>query len=303
MIRELSAIGLSKYTGQQAAGSLINRIMSTGNLKGRHYKIGNKVCLELAYSMGPFQLVLRGEKKNQRELVIESAIPVLREKRGYLLADPDAFIGERGLLYLEGSELESMETMTLCLTEIARCYQDPDLLKKSPLMVSCYGISTEGKILLGIQRSDEEIKALKEETEKRRQMLRAAREGSDTAQWKARKSIRQDEFESEEEVIERLKNEDVYSIYDGFYYPAEKDENCFTILGDITHIDKLLNPLSEEWVYYLDLDVMGQPLRVLVNPIDLVGEPAVGRRFQGKVRFYGRLDPARLIFEDQSGFF
>lgn len=303
MIREFSAIGLSKYTGQQAAGALINKIMSTGNLKGRHYKLGEKVCMELAYNMGPFQLILRGERKNQRELVIESATPVLKEKRGYLIGDTDVFVGEKGLLYLEGSDLESMETMTLCLTEIAKCYQDPDIVKKSPLMVSCYGISTEGKVLLGIERSAEEIKNLKEETEKRRQMLRAAREGNDSAQWKARKSIRQDEFESEEEVVERLKEEDVYSIYDGFYYPSEKDENCFTILGDITHIDKLMNPLSEEWVYYLDLDVMGQLLRVLINPIDLVGQPDVGRRFQGKVRFYGRLDPARLIFEDQSGFF
>ena len=107
----------------------------------------------------------------------------------------------------------------------------------------------------------------------------------------------------DEEIADRLRREDVYTIFDGFMYPAGREENYYTLLGDIQKIDKLFNPYSEEWVYYLELNVLGQELRVLINPTDLFGEPAVGRRFQGKVRLYGRLDPARMILENLDQFF
>ncbi|MCF0135225.1 MAG: DUF3881 family protein [Lachnospiraceae bacterium] len=301
MLREFSAIGLSRYSGQRAAGELISRAMTDGSLRGRQYVQAGQHRMELAFNMGPFQLILRGVRKSQAELVIELAIPSLKEKRGYLLHEPELFLGERDLLYLEGTEHETYETMTVCLTEVARAYSDPDSVKAEALMVSCYGLSTEGKIILGIERTEEDMDAIRKETRRRREMLKAARE--DNWNFSSRESFRQDEFANEDEILERLKQEDVFSIYDGFYYPAEKDENCFTILGDIRHIDKLLNPMTEEWVYYLELDVLGQIQRVLIHPKDLVGQPAPGRRFQGKVRFYGRMDPARLLLEDQTGFY
>lgn len=303
MLRELAAIGLSRYAGQKAAGELIGSIMHQANLKGRPYRKDQQFCVELIYSMGPFQLVLRGKRRGETEVVIDTAVPALKEKRAYLLHAPEIFVGEQGLLYLEGSDHDTYETMTLCLTEVARCYQDPGCVKAEVVTASCYGLSTEGKILLGIERSKEDLRQNREESERRREMLKEALESREDNARSLHEAMRQEEFASEEEVMERLKEEDVFTIYDGFYYPSEKDDNCFTVLGDIRHIEKLLNPLSEEWVYYLDLDVMGQLQRVLIHPNDLVGEPKEGRRFQGKVRFYGRLDPARLILEDQGSFY
>lgn len=300
MLRELSAIGLSQYTGQQAAAKLISDIMAEGNLKGRHYHQDGRIFVELPYDMGPFQLVLRGERRGEHELLVDMVTPALREKRAYILTDPELFFGERDLLYLEGTEAETLETLTLSLTEIARCFSEPELIKQRPwIQTSCYGISTEGKVLLGMERSEEDKETIREEKEKRRRLLKEAKEGS----LYARAAIQADEIGGDYEVVERMKDEDVYSIMDGFYYPSEKDDNCFTLLGDILGYDKLMNPRTEEWVYYLDLDVLGQTLRVLINPRDLVGVPAVGRRFQGKVRFYGRLDPARLILENHEAFF
>ena len=130
-------------------------------------------------------------------------------------------------------------------------------------------------------------------------MLMEAQEGS----FGAMEALKNEDEWGDQEVLDRLKTEDALSIYDGFLYPSERDENCFALLGDIQNVEKLMNPLSEEWVYYLELNVLGQLLRVLINPCDLTGEPKVGRRFMGKVRFYGRLDPARIILEDNRNFF
>lgn len=299
MLREFACIGLSRYTGQTAAGELIGRLLRSGEVRGHHYYIGNKLMVELVYEMGPFQLVMRGEKHGLNMVTITSVMPALKEKRGYGLGAPEVFRGPGGVLYLEGSDRETMETMTLALTEISPYYRDGAAFDQPMVRASCYGMSTEGKVLLGIERTEEDLAAIREETAYRRNMLRQAGEGREDA----RAALRSYEFDNEDEVIERLKNEDVYSIFDGFYYPAEKDDNCFTLLGDILQVEKLMNPLSEEWVYYLDLNVLGQVLRVLVHPQDLVGQPAKGRRFQGKVRFYGRLNPGRMLLENQTKFF
>lgn len=299
MLRELACIGLSRYTGQAAAGELIGKMLRSGELRGHHYYANKKLMVEIAYDMGPFQLIMRGEKHGLNMVTIQNVTPALKEKRGYLLGAPEVFKGPGGTLYLEGSDRDTMETMTLALTEVYRWYREPSSFEQPQIMASCYGMSTEGKVLLGIERTEEDLAAIKEETAYRRNMLRQAGEGREDA----RNALRSYEFDNEEEIIDRLRNEDVYSIFDGFYYPAEKDDNCFTLLGDILQVEKLMNPYSEEWVYYLDLDVLGQILRVLIHPQDLVGQPAKGRRFQGKVRFYGRLDPARMVLENQSKFF
>lgn len=299
MLRELSAIGLSRYTGQRAAGKLVSDALASAHIRGAFYQLNDRQMVEAFYEMGPFQLVLRGVRSSEANISITSVMPALKEKRGYYLGAPEVFVGKSGDLYLEGTEQETLETMTLCLTDIARYYKDKASYEQSFVMASCYGLSTEGKILLGIERTEEDLRLIKEEMQERRRMLKMAWDGDVDI----RQELREDEIDSEGEVLERLKDEDVYSIFDGFYYPAERDENCFTVLGDIKEIDKLMNPLTEEWSYYLELDVLGQMQRVLINPRDLVGEPAIGRRFQGKVRFYGRLDPARLILEDRSKFF
>ena len=75
------------------------------------------------------------------------------------------------------------------------------------------------------------------------------------------------------------------------------------MLGDILHVDKLMNSVTEEWVYYLELNVLGQILRVCINPRDLLGEPKPGYRFMGRIWFFGRIDPARQILEDPHGFY
>jgi len=299
MLRELACIGLSRYTGQAAAGEMIGRILRSGEIRGHHYYMGKTLMVEIAYEMGPFQLIMRGEKHGMNMVTIRAVTPALKEKRGYVLGAPDVFAGPGGTLYLEGSDRETMETMTLSLTEVYRYYRERSSFEQPQVVASCYGMSTEGKVLLGIERTEEDLAAIREETAYRRNMLRQAGEGREDA----RAALRSYEFENEDEILDRLRTEDVYSIFDGFYYPAEKDDNCFTLLGDILQVEKLMNPFSEEWVYYLDLDVLGQILRVLVHPQDLVGQPAKGRRFQGKVRFYGRLDPARMVLENQTKFF
>lgn len=298
MLRELAAIGLSRYTGQLAASNLVNRLLQEKHLKGYGYLIGQDHFVEILYDMGPFQLVMRGRATGPHTVNIGMIEPSLKEKRGYMLVNWEPRYTGTGV-YLWGQEVMSMEEVCIHMTENYRFYREPSLQSQEALFVSMYGISYEGKILLGSFRSEEDKQAIARSEEWRRQMIERANAGDEAAI----EAIEQEEMMMDQEIEERLRREDVYTIFDGFMYPAGKEDNFYTLLGDIIKVDKLFNPFSEEWVYYLELSVLGQELRVLINPSDLVGEPAPGRRFQGRVHLYGRLDPARMILENMDQFY
>ena len=298
MLRELAAIGLSRYTGQIDAGNLVSRLLQEKNLRGYAYRIAGDRWIDVLYEMGPFQLVMRGKVVGPHSISVGNVMPALKEKRGYMLAHPEIRFSEDGVLLI-GQEAMCMEEVAVRMTESHRFYHEENLQEQDMLFISIYGLSCEGKILLGSYRSEEDQAAIAEEEQWRKTMI----ERADRGDMEAIRAIEQEESFMDAEIAARLGREDVYTIFDGFMYPAGRDENCYTILGDIVKIEKLLNPYSEEWVYYLELNVLGQELRVLINPTDLVGEPAPGRRFQGKVRLYGRLDPARMILENLDQFF
>ena len=298
MLRELAAIGLSRYTGQLAASNLVSQLLQEKNLKGYGYLMAKSRWVEILYDMGPFQLVMRGKAVSPHSVNIASLEPALKEKRGYMLLNWEPKYTPGGV-YVIGQEALSMEEICIHMTECYRFYREQNLQSQEAVFCSVYGLSYEGKILLGSYRSEEDQKAIRQGEEWRKQMIERANHGDETAM----EAIAQEEMAIDAEIEERLHREDVYTIFDGFMYPAGKEDNHYTLLGDITGVDKLVNPFSEEWVYYLELSVLGQELRVLINPSDLVGEPAVGRRFQGKVRLYGRLDPARMILENMDQFY
>jgi len=301
MIRDLSAIGLSRYTTQQSLHELVDKVLKEGPLRASFFTRGETPYAELIYTMGPFELIVRGESvPGSGKIGIDYVLPSLREKRGVGLLQSQIHEKDEGRrLFIVGQEAHSMEEVDLEVTEIHRYFTERDVFWRSPSMVSCYGMSVEGKILLGTYRSREDEVAIRDEEEWRRDMMSRAYAGDE----EALQEILEDESRMDEEVRSRLKNEDIYSIFDGFMMPAEGEENTYHVLGDIIKMDKFLNPLSEEWVFYLELNVLGQLLRVLINPIDLVGEAALGRRFQGKVKLYGRLDPARMLLEGRDNFY
>lgn len=299
MLRKFSAIGMSRYISQKNMDELINELLQKNQLKGQQFTKNGATHVEIFKDMGPFRLILRGELKGKDYINIFMAVPALREKRGYSLMDCEFQESMGDCIYVLGQEQASLEAFCLQLTEVHRFYLEPGLREKTRLYASCYGLSTEGKVLLGIERSAEDEEAIRDNEIWRRELLERAMNGDEEAYHE----IQYEENITQLEIEERLEKEDVYSIFDGFMYPAEREDNHFFLLGDILRVEKLMNSYTEEWVYYLELEVLGQVVRVCINPRDLLGEPQPGCRFLGQVYFYGRLDPARMILEDQNTFF
>ncbi len=300
MLRVLSAIGMSQYTTQQAIDGYVSDLLMKDRLKGQHFLRNGVVHVELIKEMGPFQLIMRGTLEPEHFIRIAMICPAVKEKRGYEFIECDVHEDTLDDLYIYGQERSTLEGICFRVTEIHRFFKEKMLFEKEKNYVSCYGLSFEGKVILGIDRTEEDIAAIEEVEENRRSLLSRAMEGDESAIYQ----MQTEEEQTQQEIEERLHNEDVYSIFDGFLYPVENDrENYYTVLGDILHVDKLMNSVTEEWVYYLELNVLGQILRICINPRDLLGEPKPGYRFMGRVWFFGRIDPARQILEDPHGFY
>ena len=245
-------------------------------------------------------MIMRGTLEPDHFIRISMICPALKEKRGYEFLECDVHEDTPDDLYMYGQEKSTLEGICFRITEVHRFFREKMLFEREKHYVSCYGLSFEGKIILGIDRTEEDMEAIEEVEESRRGLLKRAMEGDESAIHE----MQTEEEKTQQEIEERLQNEDVYSIFDGFLYPVENDrENYYTELGDILHVDKLMNSVTEEWVYYLELNVLGQILRVCINPRDLLGEPKIGYRFTGRVWFFGRIDPARQILEDLHGFY
>lgn len=306
MLRDLSAIGLSRFTGQQAAAELAGDVLRSGRFKGLPFPRDQHRWVELHYDMGPFAIYMRGRQTSPRFTKLYTLMPALKEKRGYLFQNWE-IRPEEDHVYFTGQEAQSLEIYCLELTDTARVYREPVWLQEPFLRsssmnvtpVSCYGMSTEGEILLPSYRTAQDQGEIEKRISDRHDLMERASSGDSSAfaQIDAQEALQS------EEVAKRLKTEDVFTVFDGFIFPDDREPNGYIVLGDIVSFEKLFNPYSEEWVYYLDLSVLGHLLRVLINPSDLTGQPAPGRRFQGLIRLYGRLDPAQVMLEDMDSFY
>ena len=60
-------------------------------------------------------------------------------------------------------------------------------------------------------------------------------------------------------------------------------------LKEILELSEVRNTYTDEKVYQMTLECNNMVFRMAINEADLLGEPAVGRRFKGQVWLQGRV--------------
>ena len=147
-----------------------------------------------------------------------------------------------------------------------------------------YGaLSTDGKIILGIDKDEEQLRMEKKGQRNRNRLIAAAKEGDADAI----ENLTLEDIDLYSSISKRAKNEDLYSIVDSCFIPYGINSEQYSIIGTIQDIHILKNPVSEEELYQLLVEVNDIPVDILINAADLVGEPAIGRRFKGSIWIQG----------------
>ena len=149
--------------------------------------------------------------------------------------------------------------------------------------ISLNGLCISGKILLPMKKTEKEKEKLKAAAKKRGSLLEAAKNGDENAM----ESLAVEDMNIFQNVSQRITREDVYSIVDTCFMPYGLESDQYAVVGEIHKVETITNRLTGEECCRMVLECNNLMLSVTINTMDLLGEPAVGRRFKGDIWLQG----------------
>lgn len=147
-------------------------------------------------------------------------------------------------------------------------------------------LSTEGMIMMPINKNERQREKIRNKTNNRYRLLQAAREGDE----KAIESLTLDDMDMYSSISKKIRSEDVFSIVDSYFMPYGVECDLYSVLGEIVECDKVKNELTGEIVYLMYINCNELGFNLCINEKDVYGEPGVGRRFKGYIWLQGHIN-------------
>ncbi len=147
-------------------------------------------------------------------------------------------------------------------------------------------LSTEGKILFPVNKDEKKHQIMEQSTNDRNGLIAAARKGDEDAI----ENLTLEDIDTYSLLSRRILHEDILSIVDSYFMPYGIESDQYSILGEIMDCRLLQNELTKENVYAMDIKCNDMDFSLCINQKDLLGEPAVGRRFKGNIWLQGSIN-------------
>ena len=147
-------------------------------------------------------------------------------------------------------------------------------------------LAVSGKILLPVKKTAKQIAQEKVASKERNHLIEAAKNGDEDAI----ETLTIEDIDMYSQISKRIQREDIYSIIDSCFMPCGIECDQYSIVGEIKEIEMKKNQLTNEEVYDFAIECNDLLFHVGIAKQDLLGEPAVGRRFKGKIWVQGRVD-------------
>nr|WP_027871213.1 DUF3881 family protein [[Eubacterium] cellulosolvens] len=164
--------------------------------------------------------------------------------------------------------------------------RDSGVFKEVQASVTLAALADSGSILMPVRKEKKPVTENPEKAELRNSLVNAAQNGDQ----KAIESLTMEDIDAYTTLTNRVKHEDIYTIVDSYFMPYGMECDLYSILGDITAVEKNRNAVTDEEIWQMSILCNEVPMDVCINAKDLLGEPAVGRRFKGSVWLQGRVD-------------
>jgi hypothetical protein len=143
-------------------------------------------------------------------------------------------------------------------------------------------LSTEGKILLPVEKKGKK-NSEHYDYNRRSQLIAQAREGDEDAI----ESLTLEDMDTYSLISRRVMQEDVLSIVSTSFMPFGVESDQYAVIGEIVDLSRQENQLSKEIIYNMKIECNDIFFDVCINEKDLMGQPAIGRRFKGNVWMQG----------------
>ena len=147
-------------------------------------------------------------------------------------------------------------------------------------------LSCQGTIMMPIQKTEWQKKKIAKDAVQRNRLIQAARGGDEEAM----ESLTLGDMDTYTSISRKIQKADIFSLVDTYFMPYGVECDQYSVLGEITDMKLVTNGLTGEKVHILTLCCNDLNLKVAINSIDLLGEPAVGRRFKGSVWLQGQVN-------------
>lgn len=151
--------------------------------------------------------------------------------------------------------------------------------------ISLAALSLEGRTLLPIEKDEVQVRNIKAETKYRNNLIAEAKKGNQDAI----DSLTIDDIDTYAMVSRRAKKEDIYSIVDTSFIPFGSESDNYSIIATIQECNLIQNTYTKEEIYDLLLSCNDISFRLCINKEDMLGEPAIGRRFKGNIWMQGNI--------------
>ena len=177
------------------------------------------------------------------------------------------------------------ETMQFCLDRKNAAEKEGIAGKKVVLSA----LSVGGMIILPATKKEGNMRMLSpREAAKeaaRKNLIAAAKNGDQDAI----ESLTIEDLDTYTTISRRIVNEDVLSIVETSFMPCGVECDQYAVIGEILEIERQTNVITDETIIIMKLDCNDIIFDMAINAADLVGEPAVGRRFKGAVWLQGEV--------------
>ncbi|MCD8300029.1 MAG: DUF3881 family protein, partial [Clostridiales bacterium] len=145
------------------------------------------------------------------------------------------------------------------------------------------GLAESGMILLPTMHSEKLAAVKQKSAEERMNLMMQARDGDQSAM----ENLTLSEMDTYADITRRAAKEDVLTIVESSIIPYGVEADQYTVLGEILSAYRMRNTVSGEKLWVLTLRSNGLEFDICINEADLVGEPAEGRRFKGRIWMQG----------------
>lgn len=194
------------------------------------------------------------------------------EKESFAGACDDLRIGVTLIFYLQNAAEYMLESKKYSFMQ-----------ENVPLTLSA--LASEGKILLPVQKDKEAVKVEREMAKNRSNLIAAARNGDEEAM----ESLTMEDMDTYSMISQRIVTDDVFTIVDSYFMPHGIECDQYNVMGEILEYTMFKNILTGEDICQLTIESNDMQFDVCINKSDLLGEPAVGRRFKGLIWLQGQM--------------
>ena len=147
------------------------------------------------------------------------------------------------------------------------------------------GLSIDGKIIMPISKENKKAET-SAQIQQHSNLIAAAREGDEDAI----ESLTMEDIDTYSMLSRRIMDEDVLSIVETSFMPCGVESDLYSIIGEIIEYTMFPNSKTMEELYVLKVNTNDVVFDIIINQKDLLGEPAVGRRFKGDIWLQGRIN-------------